>query len=253
MPHSAYTCSTTLVHQEAVEKAAAHMPDSGKLEKTASYFRLLGDPTRVRILWALHTCELCVCDLCAVLGMEKSPRRRHHRAVSLPQIFRLPPSEQGRTPLYRHRLRQIRRHRFQYSSGNDCQDQEREHCRRTQTHIPVFDVCALLRKSCQRRPQGSGRGGKGNVGCGHLQQFPEIFTMLEQPVPFQHVHHGQTDIRRILRMAFPYTRRGRKETAHRREIRLSEKGVRIHGRKAAERIPVLEARKNDAGSRALVQ
>ena len=72
MPHSAYTCSTTLVHQEAVEKAAAHMPDSGKLEKTASYFRLLGDPTRVRILWALHTCELCVCDLCAVLDMEKS-------------------------------------------------------------------------------------------------------------------------------------------------------------------------------------
>ena len=49
MPHSAYTCSTTLVHQEAVEKAAAHMPDSGKLEKTASYFRLLGDPTRVRL------------------------------------------------------------------------------------------------------------------------------------------------------------------------------------------------------------
>ena len=72
MPHSAYTCSTTLVHQEAVEKAAAHMPDSGKLEKTASYFRLLGDPTRVRILYVLEVSEMCVCDIAQMLRMTQS-------------------------------------------------------------------------------------------------------------------------------------------------------------------------------------
>lgn len=42
-------------------------------QQLADQFRLLGDPNRVRILFALlEAGELCVCDLAAVVGMEES-------------------------------------------------------------------------------------------------------------------------------------------------------------------------------------
>ena len=38
----------------------------------AELFRVLGDSTRVRILYALYETELCVCDIAALLGMTVS-------------------------------------------------------------------------------------------------------------------------------------------------------------------------------------
>ena len=38
----------------------------------AETFRVLGDPTRIRILDALAVGELCVCDIAAVVGMSES-------------------------------------------------------------------------------------------------------------------------------------------------------------------------------------
>jgi DNA-binding transcriptional ArsR family regulator len=39
---------------------------------TAEIFKVLGDPTRERPLYALAQRKLCVCDLSAVLGMKQS-------------------------------------------------------------------------------------------------------------------------------------------------------------------------------------
>jgi ArsR family transcriptional regulator len=38
----------------------------------AETFKVLGDPTRVRILDALSKAELCVCDIAALLGLTES-------------------------------------------------------------------------------------------------------------------------------------------------------------------------------------
>jgi ArsR family transcriptional regulator, lead/cadmium/zinc/bismuth-responsive transcriptional repressor len=46
--------------------------DSRTLEGLADIFRVLGDPTRVRILNALSEGELCVGDLAAQLGATES-------------------------------------------------------------------------------------------------------------------------------------------------------------------------------------
>ena len=40
--------------------------------RLAETFRVLGDPTRVRILQALSLSELCVCDIASLLGTSKS-------------------------------------------------------------------------------------------------------------------------------------------------------------------------------------
>ncbi|MBI5359144.1 MAG: helix-turn-helix transcriptional regulator [Planctomycetes bacterium] len=40
--------------------------------KLAETFKVLGDPTRTRIIYALSMEELCVCDIAGLLGAEQS-------------------------------------------------------------------------------------------------------------------------------------------------------------------------------------
>ncbi len=46
--------------------------EAALIDQTADFFRVLGDPTRTRLLFALMESEMCVCDLAALLGMTKS-------------------------------------------------------------------------------------------------------------------------------------------------------------------------------------
>lgn len=48
------------------------MPSDGIVAKLAETFRVLGDPTRVKIIYALSQKELCVCEISAVLDMSQS-------------------------------------------------------------------------------------------------------------------------------------------------------------------------------------
>lgn len=68
----AYICTDEEVHCAEVSDTAAHMPDEETLQDVADFFKVLGDSTRMRILWALDLHELCVCDLSELLGMTKS-------------------------------------------------------------------------------------------------------------------------------------------------------------------------------------
>jgi ArsR family transcriptional regulator, lead/cadmium/zinc/bismuth-responsive transcriptional repressor len=45
---------------------------SDAVRDVAETFRILGDPTRIRILDALSTGELCVCDIAAIAGISES-------------------------------------------------------------------------------------------------------------------------------------------------------------------------------------
>ena len=38
----------------------------------ADFFKIFGDSTRIKILWALDQNEMCVCDLASLLQMNKS-------------------------------------------------------------------------------------------------------------------------------------------------------------------------------------
>ncbi|MDV3295805.1 MAG: metalloregulator ArsR/SmtB family transcription factor [Brachybacterium paraconglomeratum] len=50
----------------------------GQLAET---FKVLGDPTRVRLAWALAQEELCVCDLAYLTGMSQSAVSHSLRAL----------------------------------------------------------------------------------------------------------------------------------------------------------------------------
>lgn len=55
-----------------VDHVVQNMPNDVLLTTLSEFFKVFGDPTRAKILWALEESELCVCDLGSVLGMSKS-------------------------------------------------------------------------------------------------------------------------------------------------------------------------------------
>ena len=65
-------CTISLIDEVKVTAVRNSMPSEEVLLRLAETFRVLGDPTRVRILQALSLEELCVCDIASLLGTTKS-------------------------------------------------------------------------------------------------------------------------------------------------------------------------------------
>ena len=62
--------------------------ESRTVEALAETFRVLGDPTRVRILDALATGELCVCDIASLVGISESAVSHQLRLMRSMRIVR---------------------------------------------------------------------------------------------------------------------------------------------------------------------
>lgn len=65
-------CDIQCIHEDRVQEVKALMIDEHKIMNLADTFKTLGDPTRVKILYALLQKELCVCDIAAVIGISDS-------------------------------------------------------------------------------------------------------------------------------------------------------------------------------------
>ncbi len=65
-------CDITCIHEEAVAEVRERMLGDEEAKSLADIFKTLADPTRVKMLFALMTRELCVCDLAAVIGASDS-------------------------------------------------------------------------------------------------------------------------------------------------------------------------------------
>lgn len=65
-------CSCNYIHEDVVKRAKEQMPDEIELYELAELFKVFGDTTRIKILYALFASEMCVCDIAALLGMSQS-------------------------------------------------------------------------------------------------------------------------------------------------------------------------------------
>ncbi len=65
-------CDCEVIHEEAVDAVREKMPEEELLYDLAELFKVFGDSTRIKILWALYESELCVCDLAFLLNMTQS-------------------------------------------------------------------------------------------------------------------------------------------------------------------------------------
>lgn len=60
------------VHEDIVKRVQDKQPDDEYLYELADLFKVFGDTTRIKILYALFESELCVGDIALVLGMSQS-------------------------------------------------------------------------------------------------------------------------------------------------------------------------------------
>lgn len=65
-------CEVYHIDEEKVKKVKAGMIGEYKALSLSEIFKVLGDPTRVKILHTLLEEELCVCDIATLLGMSNS-------------------------------------------------------------------------------------------------------------------------------------------------------------------------------------
>ena len=66
------TCAITYVHKDRVRSARKALLDDATTGEVSETFKILGDPTRLKIVLALSKEELCVCDIAALLNMTDS-------------------------------------------------------------------------------------------------------------------------------------------------------------------------------------
>ena len=64
-------------HHQNTKRVASLMPEPARFDTAAQVFKLLDDPTRIRLFWILCHCEECVLNLSAMMDMS-SPALSHH-------------------------------------------------------------------------------------------------------------------------------------------------------------------------------
>ncbi len=65
-------CYTRVIHTERVDKAKKEAIAHEDAKNLAAFFKTFGDPNRIRILTALMSQEMCVCDIAAFLESSES-------------------------------------------------------------------------------------------------------------------------------------------------------------------------------------
>ncbi len=65
-----YECE--VIHEDVIKSVKEKMLDEDILFDVSDFFKILGDSTRAKIMWALDKNEMCVCDLAVLLNMTKS-------------------------------------------------------------------------------------------------------------------------------------------------------------------------------------
>ena len=72
MERKELVCDCNIIHEDAVNMAIKNRPDDKELINLSELFKMLGDLTRIKIIWTLDNNEMCVCDIANVLNMTKS-------------------------------------------------------------------------------------------------------------------------------------------------------------------------------------
>ena len=91
-------CSLLHAHPDVVNALRTEVPGEETLMALADLFRIFGDSTRIKILYALLDRELCVCDIASLLGMTVSAISHQLRVLKNARLVRFRRS--GKTVFY---------------------------------------------------------------------------------------------------------------------------------------------------------
>ena len=65
-------CDCNIIHQDVVEVVEKQMLPEAKIQSLSKFYKVFGDNTKIKILWALDISEMCVCDLASLIKVTKS-------------------------------------------------------------------------------------------------------------------------------------------------------------------------------------
>ena len=91
-------CGCLFVHEDAVSEVLGEMPDDETLYDLAELFKVFGDSTRIKILYALFEAELCVCDIAQLLGLTQSAVSHQLRVLKGSRLVKF--RKEGKTVFY---------------------------------------------------------------------------------------------------------------------------------------------------------
>ncbi len=91
-------CEEECVHLDAVENVRTQLPPDEQLYDLAELFKIFGDSTRVKILYALLESELCVCDIAKLMQVTQSAVSHQLRVLKNSKLVKA--RREGKTVYY---------------------------------------------------------------------------------------------------------------------------------------------------------
>lgn len=85
-------------HTKLLENVRSGLPNDETFADLADLFKIFGDSTRVKILYALFEAEMCVCAIAELLGMTQSAIS--HQLAVLKKNALVSSRRQGKTVMY---------------------------------------------------------------------------------------------------------------------------------------------------------
>ena len=81
-------CQENIVHEDVIAAVRAQLPPEELLYDLAELFKIFGDSTRIRILYALLESELCVCDIAKLINASQSAVSHQLRVLKASKLVK---------------------------------------------------------------------------------------------------------------------------------------------------------------------
>lgn len=83
---------------ESIEQVKKNMPKDPDIDQVVSFYKVLGDKTRLRILYALKEQEMCAGDIAVLLDMTKSAVS--HQLAVMRNMHQIKSRREGKNVFY---------------------------------------------------------------------------------------------------------------------------------------------------------
>ena len=91
-------CEENIIHADTLTRVKRLLPEDEVLYDLAELFKIFGDSTRVKILYALLESELCVCDLARLMDVTQSAVSHQLRVLKSSKLVKF--RKEGKTVYY---------------------------------------------------------------------------------------------------------------------------------------------------------
>ena len=91
-------CEVYYPHEDSIERAKKHILAEDEYNELSEFFKIFGNPTRLKIISLLSYEDLCVCDICEALDLNQNAVSNQLRILRAHNIVKF--EKEGRQARY---------------------------------------------------------------------------------------------------------------------------------------------------------